>query len=268
MPDVDSDGVTIDYDREGPRDAPSIVFVEGLGYGKWMWKWVRDPLAEGFDTLVFDNRGTGASDAPAGPYTISEMATDLEAVLAHADIDRAHIVGASMGGMIAQQYAIEHDRAASLTLICTTPGGNDAVPIPDATADRMMNLPSDLDQRDAFRYKMEPATSEGFMEANPELIDQIIDWRLATDAPDPAREAQIEAVGDFDASDALGDVSVPVLIVHGTADRVVPVENAHLLADLLPNATLALQEGAPHWVFIEEAETVAQNLREFIHAST
>lgn len=267
MPDVDSDGVTINYDRQGPRDAPSIIFVEGLGYGKWMWQWVRDPLVEQFDTIVFDNRGTGASDVPPGPYTTSEMAADLEAVLDHADVERAHVVGASGGGMIAQQYAVEHDRASSLTLIGSSPGGEDAVPIPDETADRIMNVPPDLGPREEFRYKMEPATSDGFMEANPDLIEQIIDWRLETDAPEEARAAQMQAFDDFDCSDDLGDVTVPVLVVHGTADRVVPVGNAHLLADLLPNATLDLYEGAPHWVFLEEGAAVAESIQEFIDAS-
>lgn len=268
MPDVDSDGVTIHYDRQGPREAPTVVFVEGLGYGKWMWQWVRAPLAKEFDTIVFDNRGTGHSDAPPGPYTIAEMADDMEAVLADAEVERAHIVGASMGGMIAQQYAVDHDRAASSTLICTTPGGADAVPIPDETADQMMNVPSDLGPREALRYKMEPATTEEFMAGNPALIEQIIDWRLETDAPDPARQAQMMAVAEFDCSDALGGISVPVLVVHGTADRVVPVENAHLLAERLLDATLDLYEGGPHWVVIEEPDAIAERIQGFVHAGT
>jgi 3-oxoadipate enol-lactonase len=268
MPVVDSAGVEIHYDRRGPADAPTVVFVEGLGYGKWMWQWQREPLAEAYDTIVVDNRGTGDSAVPEGPYSIWEMAGDLEAVLADADVEGAHVVGASMGGMIAQAYAIEYDRARSLTLICSSPGGEDAVPTPEETLVRMMNVPEDLGPREALRYKMAPATSDGFLEANPELAEDIIDWRLESDAPEPAREAQMAAVGAFDASDDLPEVSLPALVIHGTGDRVLPVENGRLLARLLPEATLELYEDAPHWVFIESAEEVTSDIREFIDAGS
>lgn len=266
MPVADSDGVGIHYDRRGPTDAPTIIFVEGLGYGKWMWQWQREPLAEDYDTIVFDNRGTGESDAPEGPYTIWEMAGDLDAVLTDAGVEGAHLVGASMGGMIVQAHAIEYDSALSLSLLCSSPGGEDAVPTPPETLDRMMNVPDDLGPRESLRFKMAPATSEGYLEANPDLTDDIIDWRLESDAPDPAREAQMAAVGAFDASDRLPEVTLPALVIHGTRDRVLPVENGRLLASLLPHATIELYENAPHWVFIEEADRVTTDIREFIDA--
>lgn len=265
---ANSDGVSISYDRRGPSDAPTVVFVEGLGYGRWMWQWQREPLAETYDTIVFDNRGTGESDAPSGPYTIAEMAADLEAVLDETDVESCHIVGASMGGMISQRYALTYDRAESLTLICTSPGGEDAVPTPPETMDQIMNVPDELGPREALRYKMAPATSEGFLEANPDLADRIIDWRLESDAPEPAREAQAAAVAGFDASDELSTLTLPTLVIHGTADRVLPMENGRLLADLIPEARLELYEDAPHWVFIEEAAAVTNDLRELLDACT
>ncbi|MFB6112006.1 MAG: alpha/beta fold hydrolase [Halobacteriaceae archaeon] len=268
MPTAANDGVTIHYDRRGPIDAPTVVFIEGLGYGKWMWQWQRDPLATEYDTIVPDNRGSGESDAPPGPYTIGDMAADLEAVLAAAGVETAHVVGASMGGMISQQYAISYDRAASLTLICTSPGGDEAVPTPPETMNRIMNVPEDLGPREALRYKMAPATSEGFLEENPELAADIIEWRLESDAPEDAREAQAAAVAAFDASEVLAAIDLPALVMHGTADRVLPVENGKLLADLLSDARLELYEGAPHWVFIEESDAVTARLREFLDART
>lgn len=268
MPHVDADGVSVHYDRRGPRDAPTVLFLEGLGYGKWMWEWQRESLAETYDTIVVDNRGTGESDAPPGPYTVARMAADAEAVLADAGVTDVHLVGASMGGMIAQRHAIDFDRARSLTLLCTSPGGPEAVPTPPETLDRIMNVPADLGPREAIRYKMAPAVSDGFMEANPELVADVIDRRLESDAPPDAREAQAGAVAAFDASDELATLDVPALVVHGDADRVLPVENGRLLAELLPTVTYEEYADVPHWVFVEAAERVTADLRGFLDAHT
>jgi pimeloyl-ACP methyl ester carboxylesterase len=148
MPTAEHDGVSLVYDRIGPPDAPTVAFVSGLGYGRWMWHWQRERLESEYELIVWDNRGAGDSDAPEGPYSMSEMAGDLEAVLAAADRSSVHLVGASMGGMIAQQYALEYDRAASLSLLCTTHGGPAAEPIPDETKERMFSVPDDADERD------------------------------------------------------------------------------------------------------------------------
>lgn len=257
------DGVEIAYDVSGPPSAEPVLFVEGIGYGRWMWRWVRELLEPTYRTICFDNRGTGDSDQPAGPYSTSEMAGDLEAVLAAESIDRAHVVGSSLGGMIAQRYAIEYDRAGTLALCSTTHGGPDALSIPEATRAAMFAVPEGADERETIRHRMRPAVSPGFYETQPALVDRIVQWRLETDANEAARKAQAAAGVSFDASDELDAIERPVLVVHGTDDRVVPVENARLLADGLPNATLELIEGGPHLVIVETPELVADSLHQF-----
>lgn len=264
MPTAHNCDVSLSYDRDGPPDAPTVVFVEGLGYGKWMWRFQREPLAESYDTIVYDNRGTGDSDCPEGPYTIAEMAGDLEAVLDDAGVENAHVVGASMGGMIAQRYALKFDRAESLALLCTSHGGDDAVPVPDETLAVMFDVPEDADEREAIRHKMGPALSDGFAEANPDLVERIVDWRLESDASDAGRNAQADAVQAFDAAEELPAFPLPTLIMHGTEDRVLPVENAHALLDRLPHAELELYEGGSHLFFIEQADEVTDRLRRFL----
>jgi 3-oxoadipate enol-lactonase len=259
-----NDGVSLCYEREGPSDAETVVFVEGLGYGRWMWRWQRDSLSETHDTIVVDNRGTGDSDAPEGPYSIETMAADLEAVLADAGVESAHVVGASMGGMIAQQYALDYDRATSLALFCTSFGGEDAVPTPPETQARMFEVPDDLDERETIRYKMAPALTDEWAASNPDLLEQIVDWRLDSDADEAARNAQATAVATFDVGDRLSDLTLPTLVVHGTADRVLPVENGERLAARLPNATFERVDGGSHLVFVEQADYVTDRLREFV----
>jgi 3-oxoadipate enol-lactonase len=256
--------VALAYDRAGPLDAPTVVFVEGLGYGTWMWQFQRDPLVGAYDTIVYDNRGTGDSDCPEGPYTISEMAADLDAVLDDAAVESAHVVGASMGGMIAQRYALDYDRASSLALLCTSHGGEEAVPVPDETLGMMFNVPEDANEREAIRHKMTPALSDGFAGDHPDLVEDIVDWRLESDASDAGRNAQAAAVEVFDAADELDSLSLPTLIMHGTGDRVLPVENAHALQDRLPHAELELFEDGAHLFFVEQADEVTTRLRGFL----
>jgi len=264
MPDAYNDRVRLAYERAGPADAETVVFVEGIGYGRWMWRWQRRAVEDDYDTIVWDNRGTGESSEPEGPYTMVEMAADLAAVLDDAGVQSAHVVGASMGGMIAQQFALEYDRARSLTLMCTSPGGPDEVPIPEETLEHMYDVPESYDERESIRYKMTPAVSDGFFESNPDLVGRIVDWRLDSDASDEARMWQGAAVEAFDVADRLGEIQMPALVLHGTADRVVPVGNGELLADGLPDVRFHTLEGAPHLLFIERADDVNEYLTEFL----
>ena len=264
MPSVTRDGVTIDYAVDGDPDGPIVLLLEGLGYGRWMWRWLAEALADDYEVLRPDNRGTGDSDVPEGPYSAAEMAADAAAVLDDRGVDAVHVCGASMGGMIAQELALADDRVASLTLLCTSPGGDEAAPTPPEVQEHIFSAPEDADPRERIRYLMEPAVSEGFYEREPELVDRIVDWRLAGDATPTGREAQAAAVAAFDASDRLDDLSVPTLVLHGTEDRVLPVENADLLAELLPHAEVDLFEGGPHLFFVEERERVNDRVRSFL----
>ena len=287
MPQATRDGVSIYYERDesdGDGTAP-VVFVQGLGFGRWMWRWQREAVTDRYDVIAPDNRGTGRSDVGLPPlvprlpgllrglvllklagYSMDGLAADLEAVLDDAGIYNAHIVGASMGGMIAQRHAVEYTRAKSLTLCCTSHGGPDAAPVPEETQEHMFETPDGAGERGTIRHRMRPAFTERFTNRNPHLMDQIIEWRLEQDADEPAREAQGAAVQGFDVSDRLERVRVPTLILHGTDDQVVPVENARLLEEKLPNSRLELIEGGSHLFFIEDDELVSEHLLEFLDA--
>jgi pimeloyl-ACP methyl ester carboxylesterase len=267
MPRVRNDGVGIAYDVEGPSDAPVVAFCEGLGYGRWMWRFQRERL-DGYRTIAFDNRGTGESDEPEEPaaYSIAAFASDLEAVLEAEGVASAHVVGASMGGMTAQRYAHEYDRAESLSLLCTSHGGEEAVATPEATQARMFGVPEDASEREAIRYKMQPAMTDAFWDANQDLVADIVDWRLDSDASEFARTQQAGAVAAFDSTPWLDALDVPTCVVHGTADRVLPVENGERLHDRLPESDLQLYDGGSHLFFVEDPDAVTADVRAHIES--
>src|SRR5258708_308287 len=127
-----ADGTRIAWSERG--SGPPLLLIQGLGYASWGWEPVVAPLAECFRVVLFDNRGIGGSDSPPGPYTAAALAEDAAAVLEAAGAERAHVVGASLGGMIAQQLVLDRPELVDrLVLACTTPGGPSSHPMPERT---------------------------------------------------------------------------------------------------------------------------------------
>ena len=236
-----------------------VLLVQGLGYPRWGWEPVVERLQDGFLVVSFDNRGIGESDVPPGPYTAAGMAEDAVAVLDAAGIERADVVGASLGGMIAQELVLAHpERVDRLALICTTPGGAEAYPLPEPTLRLLAEAPS-LAPQDALRLFIENA-----MVARGALVDELYARRLAS-PPDPAGwQAQAAAGATFDAYDRLGAIQAPTLVVHGTEDNVVDPRNAELLAARISDARLELVPGTGHMLFWERPDRFAELLREFL----
>jgi pimeloyl-ACP methyl ester carboxylesterase len=128
----------------------------------------------------------------------------------------------------------------------------------------MYDVPEGASEREIIRHQMSPALNDEYFETNPETIEQIIDWRLEQDAGEVARESQGAAAANFDVSDRVDRIDVPTQIIHGTNDRVVPVENGRMLAEKIPGSELELLEGAPHVLMIEESEQVNDLLQAFL----
>jgi pimeloyl-ACP methyl ester carboxylesterase len=249
----------IAWERRGAGEP--LVLVHGLGYARWGWEPVVDRLAERFEVVLLDNRGIGASDAPPGPYTAAEMAGDVLGVLDEAGIERAHVVGTSLGGMIAQELALaEPERVHKLVLVCTTPGGPNAAPMPAETVRLLAEAPS-LEPLVALRKFVENALAPG---ASDELVERILAHRIATAQPLAAWMAQAAAGASFDAWDRLPGLQAPTLVLHGSGDAVVDPANADLLASRIPGARVERFEGCGHLLFWEEPERFAEIVGEFL----
>ena len=242
-------------------DGPPLLLVQGLGYGGRGWGPARELLAHDFLVVSFDPRGFGASDVPAGPYTTPQLAADAAAVLDAAGVERAHVVGASLGGMVAQELALARPELVDrLVLVCTTPGGADAFPMPQPTVQLMLEAPS-LEPEVALRRFVENALAG---DAPSELVERIVAHRLAHPPDQEGWLGQASAGVTHDARARLAAIEAPTLVVHGTEDRVVDSRNADLLAVAIPGARVDRFAGCGHLLFWERPERFAAVLREFL----
>jgi len=199
--------------------------------------------------------------APPGPYTAAEMAGDVLSVMDEADVERAHLLGTSLGGMIAQELVLAAPgRVEKLMLVCTTPGGPNAAPMPEQTVKLLAEAPS-LEPLIALRRFVENALAPNPRE---ELVQRILAHRLATAQPLSAWAAQAAAGASFDAWDRLGEVAAPTLVVHGTEDVVVDPANADLLVERIPGALAERFEGCGHLLFWEEPTRFVDVVGEFL----
>ncbi|MBA3875919.1 MAG: 3-oxoadipate enol-lactone hydrolase [Anaerolinea sp.] len=243
---------TIAWEEIG-TGAPMLL-IHGLGYARWGWEPLLPLLAERYRVISFDNRGIGESSVPPGPYTAALMAGDARAVLDAAGVERAHVVGTSLGGMIAQVLALANpDRIDRLVLICTTPGATCGHPMPAVTV-RLLAEAAALPPEVAVRRFVENALGS---EPDPGLVERILSHRLAAPQDSAGWAAQAAAGTTYDGAGRAAFITVPTLLIAGTADRVVDYRNSVVLAELIPNSVLRLVPDSGHLVFWERPRTVA-----------
>lgn len=254
-----SSGVRIAWERRG--SGPPLLLIHGLGYGRWGWEPVVDELAEAHEVVLFDNRGVGESDAPLGPYSARMLAEDAVSVLDAAGLERAHVLGTSLGGMVALQLALDRpERVDRLVLACTTPGGERSAPMPEQTVRLIQESPA-LPREVAMRRGVENALAPG---ADPGVIERIMEHRVATAQPLAAWLAQASAGMSFDVWSRVGEIAAPTLVLTGDLDVVVDPRNSELLAAMIPGARLEVFPGTGHLFFWEAPERFVQVVKEFL----
>ncbi|HEX6391528.1 MAG TPA: alpha/beta fold hydrolase [Solirubrobacteraceae bacterium] len=240
-----------------------LLMIMGLAGTHVSWG---DPflgrLEDGFDCIAFDNRGIGMSPPVSGPFTIRDLADDAAAVLDRLELESAHVLGISMGGMIAQELALAHpERIRTLTLGCTYCGGPGSALLDPADGQRLFAAWSSGDREQALKTGYELNVSEAFaaVEAN---YGPFREMALSVPARLPTMMLQVQAVAAHDTQSRLGEIALPTLVIHGTADRMVPFANGELLASKIPGARLEAMDGVGHMFWWERPEESAALLRE------
>jgi 3-oxoadipate enol-lactonase len=256
-----SDGARIHYETHGAGEP--ILLIMGLGSNAYGWYRTIPWLAERHQVLTFDNRGTGRSDVPEGAYSIAQMAADAAAVLDACGHETAHVAGASLGGMIAQRFALAYPRRLrSLTLFCTTPGGAHAVQAADEVVRALVeggDDPATIYRRNAwFLY------GDDTRLRHPERIEEDLEQRSKIPTTPTGYFGQLQAATLHDAFDELPSIDVPVLVVHGDADLLIPTENGRLLASRIPRAELVLVPGAGHMLQTDGGEVNREAVLRFL----
>jgi len=249
MPKAHANGIDIYYEIHG-TGAP-LVLIAGLGYNSWMWHKMLPGLAKHFRVIVFDNRGVGETDKPAGPYTAQTLADDTAGLLAALGIKRAAVMGHSMGGFIAQALALSKPEMISkLILSATNFGGPRQIPVtPEAMA-----VLSDVTGDPMARLKRGILIScaPGFGERHPEIVEEWLNYRAQHPILPAPYQAQMAIGLGLLSEDAcfehkLKNVKAPTLILFGEHDKVVPPGNAELLAKQIPNSTVRILPNAGHF---------------------
>jgi 3-oxoadipate enol-lactonase len=262
---VENGGVRLAWGEAG--DGAAVLLIHGLGYDRRGWGPAAGLLVDRFRVLTFDNRGVGESDCPPGPYSIALMAADALAVLDDAGVGRAHLVGTSLGGMVAQELAVSRpERIETLVLASTTPGGDDGFPMPQRSVELFSAFADDPSKRNLRRI-VENSLSARTVATRPELVDEIFRYRLDNRPVLDGWLAQAAAGRTFSSLSALPELSVPTLIIHGMDDNVVDHRNAELLAREIPGAQLLLLRDAGHLCFWEEPGEFADTVRAFLDRS-
>ena len=259
---TDAHGFRIYFEEHG--SGFPLLMINGLGSDHLEWLHQLPAFAPLFRTILFDNRGTGRSDVPPGPYTTQQMADDAAALLRSLGISKAHVLGVSFGGMIAQEVALRHpEHVDGLVLGCTSAGGQLSVrPSPEAMA--AFSVHKGEDPEVDLRRMIPFLYTEACVRERPEEIEGFIRRRVSNPTPPAGYLAQLSAAVTHDASSRLEEIRARTLVITGEADRLVPWENSLRLAGRIPGAKLVVLPGAPHRLFAETADAFNREVLSFL----
>jgi 3-oxoadipate enol-lactonase len=257
-----TDGTRIHYEVTGKSGATPVLMIQGLGASKNAWNLQRIAMATRFRIISFDNRGAGRSDKPTEPFTLEQMADDALAVLDAAGIETAHVVGASMGGVISQIVAVKYPhRVRSLTLVCTAcrnhPWRQELLQSWAKTAEEKGMIEVG---KEAAQWVMSPRSFRRLVPA--------FTWMgpLAALRPRHSFVSQIDAILDTreDLVDQLSTITAPTMVIVGNQDILTPRGDSEEIAERIPNSELVVISGAAHGLMMEHSSTFNKILIEFL----
>jgi 3-oxoadipate enol-lactonase len=255
--------MTLHYVRRG--EGEPILLIQGMSGNHLAWgEPFLTELERDFDVVAYDHRGVGRSSHVTDPFTIVDLAEDAAALLDALGWETAHVVGISMGGMVAQELALRHpERIRTLTLGATYSGGVGSALASSEVFSKLAEAMMSGDRVRAIATSYEVNVSPGYG-ADKSAYATFYEMATALPTPVPVIMLQAQAVQAHDTLARLGEISVPTLVIHGTADEMLPYSNAVLIASRIPDAQLEALEDVGHMFWWEQPERSAAAIRELV----
>lgn len=266
MPTVRANEINIYFEEHGSGEP--LLLIMGWGGNAATWKPQIAGLAERFRVITFDNRGVGRTSAPGDPYSTQAMAGDVLGLMDGLGIERAHVFGISMGGMVAQELALGYpDRVGALVLGCTSPGSPRAAGAEELLAEiaefHRMVRDGHLDFEWFTNFLAHLWTEETLIKSSRYLQDFV--FSIIRFPPTlHGLHNQADAVARHDAYDRLSEIEHPTLVITGDEDSLIHPENSEILAKLIPNAELELFDDLKHAFHLERPDLVNPSIIDFI----
>lgn len=255
---LSANGIELNYAIEG--DGPVVTFSHSLGCNLSMWDAQAAALRGRYRVLRFDTRGHGQSGAPAGAYTLEQLAEDLHGLLQGLGIERTHFVGLSMGGMIGQVFALKYPEMVQSLVLCDTTSRYPAAAAP-VWQDRIKTV-----EAKGMEPLVEPTLGRWFTAPfrarRQDLMAQV--GKMIRDTPAQGYVGCCHAIPKIDVTDRLGAVACPSLVIVGEEDPGTPVEMARDIHAALPSAELAILRSASHLSNLEQPEEFNRVLLRFL----
>ncbi len=245
-----------------------LMMIAGLGANVDWWdpRWIQG-VSEEFKTVAFDNRGAGHTDVSDEEYSIRLFADDTAGLMDALGISRADVLGISMGGMIAQELALNYPEKVEKLVLCSTSCGGARSILPSGEVlGALMTDRSALSQEQIARMMIPLLVTQDFINSNLELAEYAMQQMVKAPISNEAYIGQLKAIMSFDTYDRLSQIKIPTLILQGKRDILIPPENASILDKGIPNAKLVYLENSAHGL-LEETETVLRSVLEFLRKS-
>lgn len=267
MPTLNTNGIQIEYQVQG--QGKPLVLIAGIGYSRWFWHKVEPGLAQHYRVISFDNRGSGGSGKPDGPYTVPVLAADAIGLMDELGISKAAVCGHSLGGYIAQELAITRpDLVGRLILASTNHGGMQVIPTTPQAMEVLTNRQGD--PQELIRRGISIACAPGFSEQSPDTVQELMKYRFTNPVPPAQFQAQVMAglgmagLSEEQVAQRMASQKMPVLLLFGEHDNVIPPGNANLMAQKLPDAQVKILPGVGHIFPIEAPQATVEAIVEFL----
>jgi pimeloyl-ACP methyl ester carboxylesterase len=263
LPKVKCNDINICYEVQG-KGFP-LVMIMGLSANMDWWdpKLIEE-TSKKYKIAIFDNRGAGRTDAPKIDYSIKMFADDTAKLMDNLKIQKAHILGISMGGMIAQEFALTYPQRVEKLVLCSTScGGTKSVPPGPKVLSLLMGGAAKTPE-DIVKNTIPVLFTEDFIKSNPAFIKVVTERLMKAPIGLDAYTRQVKAIMAWDTYARLPKIKAPTLVMHGKKDILIPPENAKILAERIPGAKVAYFEKSAHALFSQETDKVISTLLQFL----